>query len=53
VVFGSYGWGGESIKDLEKIVAEMGLELLKTFKVQYIPDESALESIKNELLSVL
>lgn len=50
-VFGSYGWGGESIKDLEKIINEMGLELKGSYKVQYVPNFDDLQKIKNDILS--
>ncbi len=41
--FGSYGWGGESVPQLEGILAEMKTEPVgESMKVQYVPDEQAL-----------
>jgi flavorubredoxin len=44
-VFGSYGWGGESIKLLQKELTEMSVELIdEPAKVQYVPNDEALNS---------
>lgn len=37
LAFGSYGWSGESIGDIEKVLKECGFELLPQIKVQYMP----------------
>ncbi len=33
--FGSYGWSGESVKDVEKILEDTGFELLESERVQW------------------
>jgi len=53
MVFGSYGWGGESIKDLEKMVVDMGLNLIKSAKFQWIPKEEDLKKLKIELNEII
>ena len=42
--FGSFGWSGESVKILEKELADMKFNLITPgLKHQYVPDEAALE----------
>ena len=40
--FGSYGWGGESIKLVHDALTEMGVAAGEPVKCQYVPDEAAL-----------
>lgn len=41
--FGSYGWGGEAVGQLETLLGEMKLELLgENVKIQYVPDAEGL-----------
>ncbi|HAV92133.1 TPA: MBL fold metallo-hydrolase [candidate division WOR-3 bacterium] len=47
--FGSYGWGGESIKDVEDVLKKSGFEVLNSIKMQFVPKEPALTEIKNKL----
>ena len=42
-VFGSYGWGGEAVKQLSEWLTSMGVELVgDPVKSQYVPDEASL-----------
>ena len=42
--FGSYGWSGESVKDLEAILKEMKVEIVApSVSVKNVPDSGALE----------
>ena len=42
--FGSYGWSGESVGEIEGILKEMKINLLSEgLKVKYVPDREALE----------
>ncbi|MCX8059108.1 MAG: FprA family A-type flavoprotein [Spirochaetes bacterium] len=52
-VFGSYGWGGESIKDIEKIINEMGLNIIGSYKIQYVPSDEDLNKIKDDISNKL
>lgn len=45
LAFGSYGWGGQSIKQVEDILIEIGFTLLPSQKFQYIPEKNDLEKI--------
>ncbi len=49
LAFGSYGWGGQSIGQVEEVLADCGFDLLDQIKVNYVPDESQLEEITNKL----
>lgn len=41
--FGSFGWGGEAVKQAHDILVDMGLDVVGDgLKVKYVPDESAL-----------
>ena len=40
-VFGSYGWAGGAVKEIEDIVKETGIELVQPgLSVKYVPDEN-------------
>jgi flavorubredoxin len=42
-VFGSYGWSGESVKQLREFLAEMKVELVgEGVSAKYVPDDDAL-----------
>jgi flavorubredoxin len=43
LAFGSYGWGGQSVGIVEKILQECGFEMLDQIRLQYIPDHEDLE----------
>ncbi|MBO8169029.1 MAG: FprA family A-type flavoprotein [Thermoanaerobacteraceae bacterium] len=49
LAFGSYGWGGQSVSQVEAVLEECGFDLLKQVKVQYIPDDSELQEITDKL----
>ncbi len=53
IVFGSYGWATQNIKQLEEFVAKADMELIDSIKVNYIPDESQLVAIKENLRNKL
>ena len=43
--FGSYGWSGESVKLIEKELAELKFDLIQPgMKVQYVPDSGNLDA---------
>ena len=43
-VFGSYGWSGESVKDLEAILKEMKVEIVApTVATKHVPDKEILQ----------
>lgn len=40
-VFGSYGWGGGAVAEIEKVLKETGVETAQpSLSVKYVPDES-------------
>ncbi|MDR1321631.1 MAG: FprA family A-type flavoprotein [Gracilibacteraceae bacterium] len=43
--FGSYGWGGQSVGIIDKIMREAGVEMLDSVRIQYIPGEDQLQSL--------
>jgi flavorubredoxin len=47
-VFGSYGWGGQAVGEIEKIIKELSWDIpIKGININYIPTEDDLNNIKN------
>ena len=54
IAFGSYGWGGQSIGDIENILEAAKFQLpVKGLKIQWVPDEIELTSLKEKVSSVI
>jgi len=53
MAFGSYGWGGQSVEQVENILKDCGFEVLEKIKVQYIPDGNTLNEIKEKVKGVV
>ena len=51
LAFGSYGWGGQSIPQIEEILKACGFETLENVKVQYVPTSEQLRNITQKLSS--
>ncbi|MEJ5272648.1 MAG: flavodoxin domain-containing protein, partial [Spirochaetota bacterium] len=47
--FGSYGWGGQSIGDVDKILSSIGFKMLPSFSCNYIPKSEDSEKLKTQL----
>jgi len=47
LAFGSYGWGGQSVGQVEDILKGCGFEMLEKIRIQYIPDQTQLNDIAN------
>ena len=45
--FGSYGWSGESVKQVHDALTEMGVATVEPLKCQYVPDTAALEAARS------
>ncbi|MBN1823417.1 MAG: flavodoxin domain-containing protein [Endomicrobiales bacterium] len=46
-VFGSYGWAGGAVKEIESVIAEAGgVTTLPSISVKYMPDEKELEACR-------
>lgn len=45
--FGSFGWGGQSVGDIEVVMKELGWDIpFEGRKIKYIPDEQELNDLK-------
>lgn len=53
IAFGSYGWGGQSVAQIESIMKESGLNVVKTFRERYIPSQDKIECIQREVEEIL
>lgn len=52
--FGSFGWGGQSIKQVYDELEKMGYEMiLEPLKVGYIPDKDKLKEIENMVENII
>ncbi|MDD5634000.1 MAG: FprA family A-type flavoprotein [Candidatus Omnitrophica bacterium] len=49
LAFGSYGWGGQSVDQIENILKETGFTLFEKIKAQYIPKENIISEIFEKL----
>ena len=49
MAFGSYGWGGQSITQIEEALKGAGFETMESVKVQYVPKKEDIERIKEKL----
>jgi len=46
-VFGSYGWGGQAVGEIEKILRELSWDLpIKSLNINYVPNENDLKNTK-------
>ena len=50
MAFGSYGWGGQSVKIVEEELKSCGFEMFEKVRIQYIPTEEMLEKEKNKII---
>ena len=53
MAFGSYGWGGQSIGQIEEILKELKFEIMEQIKIKYIPDENTLNEITKNISNKL
>jgi flavorubredoxin len=53
LAFGSYGWGGQSIGDIDGILKACGFNMLESIKIQYIPSETDLKAISEKIKAAL
>ncbi|MFH1877680.1 MAG: FprA family A-type flavoprotein, partial [Candidatus Omnitrophota bacterium] len=45
LAFGSYGWGGQSVPQIEETLRNCGFDMLESIKVQYIPGEDLRDKV--------
>ena len=52
LAFGSYGWGGQSVKQIEDTFIELGFKVLPQIRLKFIPDKKDIdlniEKLQNE-----
>jgi flavorubredoxin len=53
LAFGSYGWGGQSVQQIEDVFASCKFDLMEQVKVQYIPDDNDLSEITRKVESAI
>ena len=50
IAFGSYGWSGQSVAQVEEYLKECSFEVIDTVKLQYIPEIKDLEEAKTRIM---
>ncbi|MDA8229609.1 MAG: FprA family A-type flavoprotein [Desulfitobacterium hafniense] len=53
LAFGSYGWSGQSVGQIEEILNECGFNTLEILRLQYIPSPEQLKDVTEKLSEVL
>lgn len=49
ISFGSYGWGGKTLEDINGYFEKSGFDIILSKKIKYIPNNIELEGLKIEL----
>ncbi|MFQ5952206.1 MAG: FprA family A-type flavoprotein [Candidatus Omnitrophota bacterium] len=49
LAFGSYGWGGQSIGQVEEMLKNACSNMLENIRVEYVPDENILKEITEKV----
>lgn len=49
LAFGSYGWGGQSVGQIEEVLKGLGFDLMEQVRIQYIPDYEQLKGVTKKL----
>lgn len=49
LAFGSYGWGGQSVAQVEQYLQDCGFKTLDSIRIKYVPEENQLEDIRKNL----
>jgi flavorubredoxin len=50
LAFGSYGWSGQSVQQIENILSECGFELMPAIRTEYVPNKDMLDKIKQKII---
>ena len=50
ISFGSYGWGGRTLEEINKFFEKSGFDIIASEKLKYVPDNEELEKFKKILL---
>ena len=50
---GSFGWGGQSIDQVEEGLKSCGFEMLEQVRTKYIPEQQMLDAVTTKIESLL
>jgi len=53
LAFGSYGWGGQSIGQIDDVLRSCGFKMLEKIQIKYVPDENSLKEIVQNLENLI
>ena len=49
MAFGSFGWGGQGVDQVDAMLKECGFAMLEPVKVKYIPSAATLQEITSKV----
>lgn len=53
IAFGSYGWGDKSIPKISEFLSNSGIDIVDTYKINYIPSNDDLADMQERLNKIL
>ncbi len=53
LAFGSYGWGGQSVGQVEEVLKGAGFQVMEKIRLQYIPSQEQLTEVVKKIQEVL
>lgn len=53
LAFGSYGWGGQSVGQVEEVLKGAGFEMMEQVRLPYVPSQAQLEEITKKMVEGL
>jgi len=53
ISFGSYGWGGKTMDEINNFFNKSGFEIIGSEKIKYIPSEKDLDEFKSKMFEII
>lgn len=53
MAFGSFGWGGQSVKQVHEMLESCGYNMLESAGIKFRPDDEALNKIREDLVKAI
>jgi flavorubredoxin len=53
VAFGSYGWGGQGVMEVDSMLQACGFDMMEPIKINFVPTDEELRAIAKEFVSKL
>jgi len=53
MAFGSYGWGGQGVGQIEEVLRNLGFGIMEQARLQYVPTEEQLGSVSQKMYNTI